>query len=144
MKAGASKLLVVDASVAIAWCLQDEATADTDEILDALVQGMEAYVPALWPFEVANALLVAERRRRITVAQVTSMLQRIALLPINIENAQLPQAFSSVLAAARQEGLSEYDAAYFELALRRGLPLATLDDALRRAARKAGIRLVLA
>jgi predicted nucleic acid-binding protein len=100
-----------------------------------------AIVPAIWPFEVANALLVAERRKRITVAQVTSMLQRISSLPIAIDPAQAARAFGRILSAAREEKLTAYDAAYLDLALSEGLSLATLDEQLRRAARSAGVGL---
>jgi len=101
-------------------------------------------VPAIWPFEVANALLVAERRKRITVAQVTALLQRMAGLRISVDPIQLGTAFNQILSVARQNDLTEYDAAYVELALREALPLATLDGKLRRAATRVGITLVAA
>ena len=99
-------------------------------------------VPAIWPFEVANALLVAERRKRITLAQVTALLQRIAGLRISVDPIHPGAAFNQILSLARQSGLSEYDAAYVELALRGALPLATLDHKLRRVATGVGITLV--
>lgn len=142
MKAGATKRLVLDASVAVAWCFPDEATAFTEGVLDVLASGTEALTPAIWPLEVANALLAGERRKRISVAQVTTVLQRIAELPISIDAVRLDTAFGQILSVARQEQLTEYDAAYLELALREGLPLATLDKGLRRAARDAGLALV--
>ncbi len=83
--------------------------------------------PAIWPFEVANALLVAERRKRITQAQVTALLQRITGFPISVEPIEVGRAFEQILSVARQQSLTEYDAAYLELALPTGLPLATLD-----------------
>jgi len=98
--------------------------------------------PANWPLEVANVLLMAERRKRISVAQVTALLRRIRELPISVETVDPDRAFDQVLAVARQQQLTEYDAAYVELALRGALPLATLDDKLRQAARLAGITLV--
>jgi len=101
-------------------------------------------VPAIWPFEVANALIVAERRKRITVAQVTALLQRMAGLRISVDPIQLGTAFNQILSVARQNDLTEYDAAYVELALREALPLATRDDKLRRAATRVGITLVAA
>jgi predicted nucleic acid-binding protein len=142
MKAGATKRLVLDASVAVAWCFADESTAYTEGVLDLLAAGAEALTASLWPFEVANALLMGERRKRISVAQVTIVLQRISLLPISIDPIRPDTAFGQILSVARQEQLTEYDAAYLELALREGLPLATLDNGLRRAARNAGINLV--
>ncbi len=142
MKAAATKHLVLDASVAVAWCFEDESADFTDGVLDLLSSGTEAVTPAIWPLEVANALLVAERRKRITVAQVTALLRRIAGLPILVEPLQPGHAFEHVLPVARQHSLSEYDACYVELALREALPLATLDDKLRNAAKLAGISLL--
>lgn len=142
MKAGATKRLVLDASVTLAWCFAEESTAYTEGILDLLATGTEAATPAIWPFEVANALLMAERRKRITLTQVTSMLQRIASLPISVEPIVLDRAFGQVLAAARSQKLTEYDAAYLELAMRENLPLATLDEQLKQAARSVGVSLV--
>jgi predicted nucleic acid-binding protein len=91
---------------------------------------------------VTNALLVAERRKRISIAQVTALLRQITELPISVEPIQSDRVFEQILSVARQQQLTEYDAAYVELALRGALPLATLDENLRRAARFAGIRLV--
>ena len=142
MKAAATKRLVLDASVTLAWCFADESTAYTEGVLDLLATGTEAVAPAIWPFEVANALLMAERRKRITVAQVTSMLQRIVDLPINVEPIRVDRAFGQILAAAREEKLTEYDAAYLELAMRKGWPLASLDEQLKQSARSAGVSLV--
>jgi len=142
MKAAATKRLVLDASVAVAWCVDDESIALSENVLDLLASGGQAVVPAIWPLEVANALLVAERRKRITTAQVTAQLGRIARLPILVEPTPADRAFGAVLSTARQHQLAEYDAAYIELALREGLPLATVDGNLGKAARDAGIRLV--
>jgi len=142
MKAAIIKRMVLDASVAVAWCFEDESTRFTEGVLDLLSAGTEVLTPAIWPFEVANALLVAERRKRITLAQVTALLQRIAGLRISVDPIQPGTAFNQILSIARQSGLSEYDAAYVELALREALPLATLGDKLRRAATRVGITLV--
>ena len=132
MKAAIIKRMVLDASVA--WCFEDESTGFTEGVLDLLSTGTEVLTPAIWPFEVANALLVAERRKRITVAQVTALLQRMAGLRISVDPIQPGTAFNQILPVARQNNLTEYDAAYVELALREALPLATRDDKLRRAA----------
>ncbi len=142
MKAAATKRFVLDASVAVAWCFEDEATKFTEGVLDLLSAGAEALVPAIWPVEVANALLIAERRNRIVLAQVTALLQRIAALPIAVLPIDPPRAFDHILPVARQLSLSGYDAAYLDLALRQGLPLATLDEQLRRAAKTTGIVLL--
>ena len=142
MKAAATKQFVLDASVAVAWCFEDEATKFTEGLLDLLTTGAEALVPAIWPLEVANALLAAERRNRIALAQVTALLQRVSGLPITVMQIDSRQAFEHILPVARQHGLTHYDAAYLELALRRGLPLATLDEQLRRAAKVTGAGLI--
>jgi predicted nucleic acid-binding protein len=142
MKAGVIKRLVLDASIAVAWCFPEESTLYTEGVLDLLASGVEALTTAIWPFEVANALLVGERRKRLSAAQVTTVLQRISVLPIAIDIIQIDAVFGKILSVARQHQLTEYDAAYLELAVRERLPLATLDNGLRRAARNAGISLV--
>lgn len=142
MKAAATKRFVLDASVAVAWCFSDETSRATEDLLDALTNGAEGRVPGIWPFEVANSLLVGEKRKRITSAQVTSSLQRISALPISLDPVHTDRLFEGVLLLARAEQLAEYDAAYLELALRENLPLATLDTRLRTAARNLGVELV--
>jgi predicted nucleic acid-binding protein len=142
MKAAATKRFVLDASVAVAWCFEDEATQFTESVLDLLSAGAEALVPSIWPVEVANALLIAERRKRIALAQVTAILQKIAGLPIAVMPIDPSRSFDHILPVARQQSLSGYDAAYLELALRQGLPLATLDEQLRRAAKTTGVVLL--
>jgi predicted nucleic acid-binding protein len=142
MKGAATKRFVLDASVAVAWCFEDESTRFTEGVLTLLVDGGEAQVPSIWPLEVANALLVAERRRRIELARVTALLQQIAGLPISVAAIEAKHVFEKILPVARQQVLSGYDAAYLELALRQGLPLATLDGELRRSAKAIGVTLV--
>lgn len=141
MKA-AAKRFVLDASVAVAWCFDDETTPFTEGVLNLFSRGSEALTPSVWPLEVANALLMAERRGRLSMAQVTALLNRISKLPIAVEPGSTTLAFGQILSVARHEQLTEYDAAYVELALRAGLPLATLDNKLRQAAQAAGIRLI--
>jgi predicted nucleic acid-binding protein len=85
---------------------------------------------------------MAERRKRITLAQVTALLRRIAGPPISVEPIEPGRAFEQILSVARQQSLTEYDAAYLELALRTGLPLATLDDKVKQAARLVGVGLL--
>jgi predicted nucleic acid-binding protein len=142
MPAAIIKRIVLDASVAVAWCCEDEKSHFTEGILDLLSAGTEVLTPAIWPFEVANALLAAERRKRITVARVTALLRRIAGLPISVDPIESGRAFEQILSVARQQNLTEYDAAYLELALRTGFPLATLDDDLKQAARLVHVSLV--
>ena len=130
---------MLDASVAVAWCFEDETTAYTERILDAFSNGAEAMVPAIWPLEIANAMLVAERRKRITAAQVTAFMSRIAELPVTVEVPSARSAFTQILPLAREHDMASYDAAYLELAIRHAIPLATVDDSLRRAAKANGI-----
>lgn len=141
MKDAATRRLVLDASVTLAWCFPEESSAGSEAILDLLTAGGEAVAPSIWPHEVANALLVGERRKRITLAQITSALATINALPIVLDSIQVVHVFERILPLARQHQLTEYDASYMELALRKGLPLATLDEGLRRAAKNAGIEL---
>ena len=142
MKAAVTKRLVLDASVAVAWCFEEESTRFTEGILDSVIGGAEVLTPAIWPFEVANALLVAERHKRVTMAQATALLQRISKLPVLVEAISPNRAFEQILQVARQYQLTEYDAAYVDLALREALPLATLNAKLGRAAHSAGLMLV--
>ena len=142
MKAGGTRRFVLDASVAVAWCFEDEATKFTEGVLDLLSAGAEAVVPSIWPLEVSNALLVAERRKRIALAKVTALLVRIAGLPISVMPTDAKRAFEQILPMARQQGLSQYDAAYLELAVREGLELATLDAEFQRAAKAVGVELL--
>ncbi len=142
MKAAGTRRFVLDASVAVAWCFDDEATKFTEGVLDLISAGAEALVPSIWPWEISNALLVAERRKRIALAKVTGLLVRIAGLPISVRPTDPKQAFEQILPMARQQGLSEYDAAYLELAVREGLALATLDGELQRAAKATGVELL--
>ena len=98
-------------------------------------------MPAIWPSEVVNALLTAERRRRLAVAQTTQFLKRLDGFAISAEAAPPSQSFERVLPLSRQHRLTVYEAAYLELALRHGIPLATLDAALKKAAAAAGVTL---
>jgi predicted nucleic acid-binding protein len=136
------KQFVLDASMAVAWCFPDEATPFTEGVLRLFARGAEAITPGIWPLEVANALVLGERSKRISMAQITVLLNRIARLAISVEGSDPARSFTEIFAIARQEHLTAYDAAYAELALRLALPLATLDEDLQRAARRAGIMLV--
>ncbi len=128
---------VLDCSVALSWFFADEASDYADGIAAALADS-SAVVPSLWHVEVANCLLVGERRRRCTEAQSNAFLQRLAALPISIV-VPSPHNWSDIVSVGRQHALSAYDAAYLELAMRRGLPLATLDTKLVAVAKSAGV-----
>lgn len=130
--------LVVDSSVAIAWCFPDERDDHPQSVLEALSHG-RAVVPHLWHLEVANTLLVGERRKRSTQANTAAWLGFLSALPIDVDDETRTRAFGDILSLAREHNLSAYDAAYLELAMRRRLPLATLDEKLKAAARAAGV-----
>lgn len=134
-------MFVIDASVAMAWCFEDEVTDDTEAVLDRL-RSEQAIVPAIWPLEVANVLLVAERRGRISEAQINRFIRLLGQLPIKRDDAGSDLA--GVVATGRVHGLSSYDASYLLLAERAGLPLATLDARLGGAATQAGVPLLIA
>ncbi|MCM2255333.1 MAG: type II toxin-antitoxin system VapC family toxin [Vicinamibacteria bacterium] len=133
-------MLVIDTSVAAAWWFADEVTPATDAVLERVV-AEGAVVPALFPAEVANVLVQAERRKRIAPALADRVLGILSGLPIEVE-ASL-RAPGGAVQLARAHGLTVYDATYLETAIRRALPLATLDRELQRAARTAGVALVL-
>jgi predicted nucleic acid-binding protein len=136
----ASGGIVIDSSVAIAWCFPDEQDTYSQSVLDALASE-KAIVPNLWHLEVANTLVVGERRKRSTQADTVTWLGFLSSLPIEIDEHTKAHAFGDTVSLAREQGLSVYDAAYLELAMRRGLPLATLDDKLKSAAKATGVSL---
>ena len=134
-------MFVVDNSVVMAWCFEDEASTYTEGVLDQL-RGTQALVPVIWPLEAANVLLIAERRDRLTEAQAAHFAQLLQGLPILVEEADVARTLGPILAVGRAHRVSAYDAAYLELAARQGLPLATQDSRLRKAAGNAGVALL--
>jgi predicted nucleic acid-binding protein len=137
-KRPAAPEFVMDGSLALAWFFKDEAHPYADAVARCF-PAVRAIVPALWPLEIANAVLMGERRQRSTEAQATKWLSYMACLPITVDDETNERAWSEVLRLARTHRLSAYDAAYLESALRRGLPLATLDNDLKSAASAAGV-----
>jgi len=131
---------VVDASVTLGWAFEDETSPYTEAVLEALTEG-SASAPAIWPLEVSNALVVAERRGRLTKADTIRFLALLRQLPIEVEGDVADRIFSEVLNLAREHGLSSYDASYLDLAMRLGLPLATQDEALQQAATRCGVEI---
>jgi predicted nucleic acid-binding protein len=132
--------LVLDASIALGWMVDAPAPRVALRALKLLQSGTMGVIPDLWYYEVSNALITAERRGRASAQVVSSHVTDIERLAAYLEVS--PTTPSALIAAARQSGLTVYDAAYFELALRRALPLATLDDKMRAAAQRAGIELL--
>ena len=132
---------VIDSSVALAWLLPDEQGSTADGLADRLADGA-ACAPALWPLEVGNALIAAQRRKRLTERETEQLLKTVETLPVDLDTKSTGESFAAVTACARKLGLTTYDAAYLELAQRRGLPLATLDQRLADAARKVGVPVI--
>ena len=127
--------------MAVSWCFADQADAFTDRVLDE-TGGKGAAVPAIWPLELANALLVGERRKKINGSQLKRLLDFIGALPIVVDEEGPRRAFDEILGLGRAQVISAYDACYLELAMRLGLPLATRDGGLKKAARSVGVPLV--
>ncbi len=125
--------LVLDSSATLAWVYSDESTQPIRQVFD-LVTGNGAWVPALWRLEVANILEMGVRRQRTDAAFRDATLADLALLPIHLDAETDRQAWGATLRLAERHRLTLFDAAYLELAQRRGLPLATLDAELRTAA----------
>ncbi len=129
---------VLDASATLVWFFEDEASGEGWELL-ASAQEAGVWVPPLWALEVGNILLAAERRQRTTTARIAAFVDELADMPVSVDQETTARALRDVLMLARAERLTTYDAAYLELAMRRGLPLATKDSALMAAARRLGV-----
>jgi len=122
---------VLDRSVTLSWLLPDDRGAATDALVDEL-QRTTAVAPAIWPYEVANALLVAQRRARISDDDLNRVRRALTALPIKVEAVASQHVLYAVSDLGRRLDVTSYDAAYVELAARRRLPLATLDARLRK------------
>ena len=132
---------VLDASVALAWVLPDEGSEPAASVLARLADE-NAIVPEVWPLEVANVLVVAHRRGRLSTPELQRAVADLLALPIEVDQETHGRALGAILQVAASRDLSAYDAAYLELAQRRGLPLATLDLGLRSACAAAGIGII--
>jgi predicted nucleic acid-binding protein len=135
---------VLDASVVLTWCFPDENAALAQHVAGMFKRGDTAVAPSFWPHEILNALLVGQKRKRISKELVRSFLEDLATLPIMLEPLPAEIVFSRIQRLSREHGLTAYDAAYLDLALDKGLPLASLDEDLARASKKARVRLVQA
>lgn len=131
--------VVVDSSVTLGLALPDEGGEVVAAVETAMRNGTPIFAPAHWSIEVANGVLMAERRKRITQADARAILDLIRHLPVQIDAELTLHAFDTISALARQYALTTYDAAYLELAMRRRASLATLDAALRKAALSSGV-----
>ncbi len=134
-------VFVPDASATVAWCFKDESSEWTEALLARFKAGDTAIVPQHWPVEVTNSIMVALRRGRITKDKVARLFGDLLALPIRVDSSGRETTFSAVFACAEKYGLTIYDAAYLELAIRERIPLATLDGDLRHAAGAAGVSL---
>jgi predicted nucleic acid-binding protein len=132
---------VADASVAIAWVHPAQATPETDAMLDHLAAGASLVVPALWPLEVANALTVLRRRRKLTPDEAQAAIAIIRELPAVIDHEAAAIALTRLVDLASEHELTVYDATYIELAVRKRLPLASNDARMKEAAIRSGVDL---
>jgi len=136
----ATGAFVLDGSVTMVWGFEDEADEYAEAILERMPD-LQAHVPSLWPLEVANALLVGERRRRIMPADTARFIAILGAFPITVDDETVARAWGDTMHLARAHSLSSYDASYLELAIRLGLPLAALDGKLKTAAGAMGVPL---
>jgi predicted nucleic acid-binding protein len=136
------KALVLDVSATLGFLLKDEQDRLSLAALANIEKGVPASVPSHWIIEVANALLMAERRKRISQAEAAEILHLVQTLPITVDDETARHMAGDTYALARQFGLTIYDAAYLELAMRQSATLATTDQALAKAARAAGVALL--
>jgi predicted nucleic acid-binding protein len=132
---------VLDCSVALAWVYDDETSPLADRVMERLRHDT-AHVPGHWRLEISNGLAIGERRGRLTSSQISGFVKRLGFLPIVVDVATIDRALGSVLDLARRERLSAYDAVYLDLALRRGIGLATADKALAAAATRQGVPVI--
>jgi predicted nucleic acid-binding protein len=130
--------LVLDSSLATAWCFPDERSEYTNAVLRDVSRDLEALAPRLWAYEVRNSVLMGTRRQRITSADAQEFLVAISSIPIRLAD---PVSYDDVFDLANRHGLTVYDVAYLDFSLREGLPLASLDNALCNAARRCGVAL---
>ncbi len=130
---------VLDCSLALAWVLPGERSKRADRLLAQASARDVFWVPALWWYELANGLTMAQRRRRLAELDGRRVVELFGMLPIQTDTLESPHPMQNL---AQAHGLSAYDAAYLELAQRRGVGLATLDGKLSRVARKIGLQFI--
>ena len=137
-----SKSFVIDNSVVMSWCFKDEISQYADGVLD-LLQESTAFVPSIWPLEVVNVLIVAERKKRLRQADSVRFITLLSQLPIIVEYERTGTIMNDLLVLARANNLSSYDASYLDLSMRRGLPIATMDTRLIKAAKKSNVPVIM-
>lgn len=132
---------VVDNSVVMSWCFKDEKNKYGDAVLDRLAEST-AIVPPIWPLEVVNVLLVAERRNRLKQVDSVRFITLLSQLPIVVEHEGPERKMKDLLSLGRANNLSSYDAAYLDLAMRNDCPIATLDKKLIEAAKNVDVTIL--
>ena len=133
-----TETFVVDNSVVMSWCFKDETNQYADAVLDKLSEA-KAIVPSIWPLEVVNVLLVAERSKRLQQADSVRFITLLLQLPIEVEHEWPEKMMTELLALGRAKNLSSYDASYLDLAMRKDCPIATLDKRIRDAAKDVSV-----
>jgi predicted nucleic acid-binding protein len=133
---------VIDALIVLVWCFPDEHADLAEHVAGRFQRGDTALAPSFWPHEVLNALLVGEKRKRISSGLVQSFLDDVAALPVALAESSSDMVFGRIQSLSRSHSLTSYDAAYLDLALGSGLPLATMDAQLIRACKRAQVELV--
>ena len=132
---------VLDNSVTMRWCFENTSTPYSESVLEQLLVGLQAHVPVLWLYEVVSVLAKSERIGAISSDKAHGFLEDLRSLDITVDDESFGHVFGDVHRLAVTHGLSGYDAAYLELAIRKGLPLATLDEDLQKSAPAAGVAL---
>ncbi|SRR5579871_575991 len=133
---------IPDASVTLAWCFDDEANPYTEELLNWCAAGTDVHVPAVWSLEIANILVHAQRKGRVTEDRVERFIAEILRFSVRVHPLDTEETLTRVRRLAAKHQLTSYDAAYLALSLDTGFPLATQDADLRRAAAAAGVKLI--
>ncbi len=134
--------LVLDCSLALAWTVPDEGSKAAECLLSRIDRESKLWIPALWWYELSNALTIAQRRERLSDSDALRLIELYRRLPLLTDTLLGADAVFRFRSLAQRYNLSAYDAAYLELAQRRGVGLASLDEALIKAARKAGVRVI--
>jgi predicted nucleic acid-binding protein len=135
------KSFVIDASVVMTWCFKDGVSRYADSILDSL-EHFTAITPCIWPLEVGNVLLVAERKNRLSEAASIRFVALLSELPISVDQEPPERTIKEIFALAREHKLSTYDASYLDLAMKKGIPIATLDGRLISAAKRSNVSIM--
>jgi predicted nucleic acid-binding protein len=133
---------VLDASIVLTWCFPDEESHKAHEVAERIAGGDRVIVPAFWRHEMLNALLVGEKRKRLTPELTQSFIDDLDRLPVDLDIPSSAVVFNTVQALCRRHSLTGYDAAYLEIAIREKNALATVDQDLRRASAAEGVELL--